>query len=48
MKELRFEYQSTRQQAIELMQKGNVSAYLARLVALHDLRLQMINLSKVR
>ena len=44
MSELSNKYTAYRQQAIEMMQNGNVNAYLAKLVALNDLKMQMINL----
>lgn len=45
MNELKHKYTAMKQQAVEMMQSGNVSAYLAKLVALHDLRMQMIQIS---
>jgi hypothetical protein len=45
MIELTNKYTAMRQQAIEMMQHGNVNAYLAKLVALNDLKLQIINLN---
>lgn len=44
MNELKNKYTAMRQQAVEMMQNGNVNAYLAKLVALNDLKLQMINM----
>jgi hypothetical protein len=44
MNELKNKYTAMRQQAVEMMQNGNVNAYLAKLVDLNDLRLQLINL----
>jgi hypothetical protein len=45
MNELKNKYTAMRQQAVEMMQNGNVNAYLAKLVDLNDLRLQLINLN---
>lgn len=45
MNELKHKYTAMKQQTIEMMQSGNVNAYLAKLVALHDVRIQMIQLS---
>jgi hypothetical protein len=45
MNELKNKYFAMKQQAIENMQHGNVNAYLAKLVALDDLRMQMIQMS---
>ena len=43
MNELTNKYTAMRQQAVELMQNGNVNAYLAKLVVLNDLRFQIMN-----
>ncbi|MFN0033336.1 MAG: hypothetical protein ACKVOR_14330 [Flavobacteriales bacterium] len=45
MKDLRNKYFAMKQQAIENMQHGNVNAYLAKLVAMDDLRMQMIQIA---
>ncbi len=45
MNELKHKYTAMKQQAVEMMQCGNVNAYLAKLVALHDLRMQLIQIS---
>ena len=48
MKELRKRYIALKNQAIELMQAGNINAYLAKLQEVNDLRFQMIQLATVR
>jgi hypothetical protein len=45
MNELKNKYGDMKQQAVEMMQNGNVNAYLARLVTLNDMRIQMIQIS---
>lgn len=45
MKELRNRYHALKNQALELMEKGNVNAYLAKLQELQDARLQMIQIA---
>ncbi|MCC6601522.1 MAG: hypothetical protein IT223_12760 [Crocinitomicaceae bacterium] len=45
MNELKNKYIAMKQQSIEMMQSGNISAYLAKLVAIHDVRIQMIQLT---
>lgn len=45
MNELKNKYTAMKQQAVEMMQSGNVNAYLARLVTLNDIRMQMIQIS---
>jgi hypothetical protein len=45
MNELKNKYFAMKQQAIENMQHGNVNAYLAKLINLNDLRMQMLQLS---
>ena len=45
MNELKHKYTALRQQAIELMQGGHVNAYLAKLVVLNDVRMQMIQIA---
>jgi hypothetical protein len=44
MNELTNKYFTMKQQAIENMQHGNVNAYLAKLVNLNDIRMQMIQI----
>jgi hypothetical protein len=48
MNELKNKYNALRHQAVELMQSGNVNAYLSKLVAMNDVKLQLIQLSAVR
>jgi hypothetical protein len=48
MNELANKYFAMKQQAIENMQHGNVNAYLAKLIDLNDLRLQLIQMSSGR
>ncbi len=45
MNELKHRYTALRHQAIELMHSGNVNGYLAKLVALHDVRIQILQVS---
>ncbi len=45
MNELSNKYFAMKQQAIENMQHGNINAYLAKLVNLNDLRMQIIQMS---
>lgn len=45
MNEMKLKYTAMKQQAIEMMQSGNINAYLAKLVALQDVRLQMIQMT---
>ncbi|MBL0315494.1 MAG: hypothetical protein IPP69_06825 [Flavobacteriales bacterium] len=45
MNELKNKYFAMKQQAIENMQHGNVNAYLAKLVSLNDLKMQMIQMT---
>lgn len=45
MKELKNKYTALKTQAMELMQIGNISAYLAKLQEVQDLRLQIVQLS---
>lgn len=45
MRELKKKYQAMKRQAIELMQQGNISAYLAKLQEVNDLRFQIIQLA---
>jgi hypothetical protein len=48
MNELKNKYFAMKQQAIENMQHGNVNAYLAKLINLNDLKMQMLQLSASR
>ncbi len=45
MNELANKYFAMKQQAVENMQVGNINAYLAKLVSLNDLRVQMMQIS---
>jgi hypothetical protein len=45
MKELMNRYTALKHQAIELMKAGKISAYLAKLQEVNDLRFQMIQIS---
>ncbi len=45
MNELKNKYFTLKQQAIENMQHGNINAYLAKLVNMSDIKMQMIQLS---
>ena len=45
MNELANKYFATKQQAIENMQLGNINAYLAKLVSLNDLKVQMLQIT---
>lgn len=36
-------YRDARNRAIELMQKGQLSAYIAQLARVHELKLQLMN-----
>jgi hypothetical protein len=44
MNELKNKYFAMKQQAIENMQYGNINSYLAKLIDLNDLRLQMVQI----
>jgi hypothetical protein len=46
MNELMNKYFAMKQQAIENMQHGNVNSYLAKLIVLNDLRMQMLQINK--
>jgi hypothetical protein len=48
MNELKNKYFAMKQQAIENMQNGNVNAYLAKLLVLDDLKMQMIQMTASR
>ena len=43
MIDLKKTYQETRRKAVQLMKQGNLSAYIAQLAVLQELRLQMMN-----
>ena len=45
MKELKNKYHALKTQAIELMQKGNINAYLAKLVEVNDTKMQLIQIA---
>jgi len=45
MKELKNRYHALKSQAMELMQKGNINAYLAKLVEINDTKLQLIQIA---
>lgn len=45
MKELKKRYQEAKQKAIKLMSNGNISEYIAQLVMVEELKLQLINAS---
>ena len=47
MIDLKNKYTAKKQQAIEMMQSGNVNAYLARLVDMNDIRMQMIQIATI-
>ena len=44
MKELVKKYATLKYQALELMGKGNINAYLAKLQEVNDLKLQIVQL----
>ncbi|MDZ4750941.1 MAG: hypothetical protein SGI87_04930 [Flavobacteriales bacterium] len=48
MNELKNKYNALRHQAVELMQTGNVNAYLSKLVAMNDVKLQLIQVSALK
>jgi hypothetical protein len=43
MKELKKRYLEAKNKAVELMQAGRISEYIAHLVTVQDLRLQLMN-----
>ncbi len=43
MIDLKKTYREARKKAVELMKQGNLSAYIAQLAMLQELRLQMMN-----
>ncbi|MDG1262306.1 MAG: hypothetical protein P8H59_04175 [Flavobacteriales bacterium] len=45
MKELKRKYMAMKRQAIDLMKTGNISAYLAKLQEVNDLKFQMIQIA---
>ncbi|MFT5247774.1 MAG: hypothetical protein ACI943_002530, partial [Gammaproteobacteria bacterium] len=45
MKELKNRYTALKTQAMELMSAGKISAYLAKLQEVHDVRLQLIQIA---
>jgi len=47
MKELKRRYQEAKQMAIQLMEKGRISEYIAHLVTVQELRLQLMNAAVV-
>ena len=44
MKELRNKYFALKTQAMEMMKKGNVNGYLAKLIEVNDVRLQLVQI----
>lgn len=46
MIDLRKAYLETREKAVQLMKQGKLSAYIAQLSMLEDLRLQMMNYAR--
>lgn len=46
MKDLMNRYTALKHQAIELMKAGRISAYLAKLQEVNDLRFQMIQITQ--
>lgn len=45
MKDLKNRYSALKHQAIELMKKGNINAYLAKLQEVNDAKLQLIQIA---
>jgi hypothetical protein len=45
MKELKNRYTALKTQALDLMQNGQVNAYLAKLVEVNDTRMQLIQIA---
>ncbi|MFZ6053439.1 hypothetical protein [Halocola ammonii] len=43
--ELKRQYQNVKKQAVKLMQKGNISAYLRKLQEIQELKTQMVKVS---
>ena len=43
MKELRKKYMKAKRRAVQLMQDGNITEYIATLVTVQDLKLQLLN-----
>lgn len=48
MKELKEQYMRLKRQAIELMKMGNISAYLAKLQEVDDVKMQLIQITASR
>ena len=48
MKELKNKYTAMKMQAKELMQRGNISAYLAKLHEIQDIKMQIVQLAPLR
>lgn len=48
MKELKNKYIALKDQAMNLMKNGQVNAYLAKLIEVNDLRLQMMQVATTR
>ena len=44
MKELRNKYFALKTQAMEMMKNGNINGYLAKLIEVNDVRLQLIQI----
>ena len=47
MRELKNKYTALKMQAVELMRGGQISAYLAKLQEVQDLRMQLVQLSPI-
>ena len=45
MKELKNKYTALKSQAMELMRAGRINAYLAKLVEVNDVRMQLIQIA---
>ena len=48
MKDLKNKYHALKNQAIEMMERGNINGYLAKLVELNDARMQLIQIAANR
>ena len=44
MKELRNKYFALKTQAMEMMKHGNINGYLAKLIEVNDVRLQLVQI----
>ncbi len=44
MKELRNKYFALKTQAMEMMKNGNINGYLAKLIEVNDVRLQLVQI----